>query len=768
MKQIAVIFLILSALCLAASGNPTKEDALLALREKMAAAPFRAHVRTSQEKLTFSAVERTLREDGRFSDLIAEENALANSPHAIAKLTTKAFHRIWTLSESFRTKNDFDQKLRKRLFRAILHYGKIEHDRDPGFTGRWTQSCFDIPTAAVNTFFAFYPLMRQYETAPAQSDKMTSQVHAMLSKLALQAWTIPSRGDATDRNYISVERFRNDTLWVGANAIGYRPALQAAILLNSVPMLDVMAQVAKKALSPTSFRNAAEAFWSEGFTSDGAGWGHGRQCYVWGYPVDGALAAGMNLALLRDTPWAATLEKQNKDAILNFIRRSAFYYYKGFEPPVSGRSNFDRKKLTPSPIKAALVAELFLKHWPDAFTPEEQKELREYLKESRHGDPLMMHRPAGEYHSSWYFFDNDDMIHKNADYYIHVNMASSRVDGVESAVGMDDAYNLFSADGATLFQRRGDEYRRSFGAIDLYAYPGVTTRRSPEVIRPVRNWRGYHSTFDFAGGATFGKDFAAGFLFRKADGARRMKAPAMKHEVNPFLYAVRACKSYFLFGDTFLALGAGIVNEKPEFPGTITTSVEQTLLAPDSRREGEWEINNRFAYRVLREHTTGTVSTLREKRRTRWHELNPRNGKEEESVEIFQLTIDHGKNPDGGRYAYVVDCSGSIPSKLPRILSNTPKLQAAENAEGTVLGAVFFDAAATLDAPSFGRIRVDAPCVLLGEKVNGQVRWKVFEATSSPRPANCTVTPLPGGIESAGQRSGLVQPRAATSVTVAK
>ena len=97
-----------------------------------------------------------------------------------------------------------------------------------------------------------------------------------------------------------------------------------------------MAEVAKGAISPVSQSACEEAFWTEGFTADGAGWGHGMQCLDWGYPIHGGKAALGILEVLRGTSWSQQLERRNVETLVNFVRGSSWYYHNGFIPPVWG------------------------------------------------------------------------------------------------------------------------------------------------------------------------------------------------------------------------------------------------------------------------------------------------------------------------------------------------------------------------------------------------------------------------------------------------
>ena len=68
-----------------------------------------------------------------------------------------------------------------------------------------------------------------------------------------------------------MERFRNHVWWVGGNALGYRDLLATAAVQHSVKMIEVLSEVCQKSFSAVSQPTINKAFWTEGFTADGAG-----------------------------------------------------------------------------------------------------------------------------------------------------------------------------------------------------------------------------------------------------------------------------------------------------------------------------------------------------------------------------------------------------------------------------------------------------------------------------------------------------------------
>ncbi len=724
-----------------------KQQALDKLREQYAKTSFRAYERKTIEP--FDDCRKLLLPDGRFSDFIEKEKEILDQkmPQSkysreqgqVAGVTVPAFRRIWQLAEPFR-QGLKDDVLKENIYKAIIHYGKLEDSR-VNVPSRFHGSCFAIPAAAINTYFCFFQDMEAVENGKEKSE-LIIETNRILRIIGYQAWTVPARGDATDRDVVSVERFRKHVWWVGGNGVTYRPALPAAIMMNSIPMVDVVAEVGKGAISNVSQSTFDDAFWTEGMTADGAGWGHGMQCIIWGYPAQGTVSALDILNQLRDTPWASELERSQVEALLNFFRGGAFYFYKGYTPlGLSRHMLFPLKEKGKIPT-LSLMSNV-VKNWSQSLTDAEHKELSELVKLIQENDDAFpADTPPGFYHGSRWFFNNDDMIHKNPDFMIFVNMSSFRVDGMESAWPVADGFNFFVTDGATMFMRDGTEYGRSIGAIDLTAWPGVTTRRTPVELKPIVNWRGYCSTFNFAAGATTGKDFAAGYIYRKMNASDKENGngQASAKDPNPTIFGVLAYKSYFLFGKTFMALGAGITNEKTEFDGTIQTTLDQSP-AIDCREENGWQLNNGFAFRVLPEFTTGKVLVQREKRRTDWKKLSARGNKnaEDYDIDIFQMAIDHGKDARNATYAYVVQCDGNTSAAMPQVLSNTSKLQAAQSADGSSIGAVFFDAEAELKAPQ-GIFKVSAPCTLLAEITKDRITLTISDAEMNTKLTQITVT----------------------------
>lgn len=673
--------------------------------------------------------------EGSFKDLKPQEDEIkkngyanqANKQPFISNVTKTALVRLQTIAESYRKKEQsISDPNMQLLFRAISHYGALEHDR-LNVPSRWHISCFAVPNATTNIYFSLFSLMNCIEHGEVK-DSLFIEGHKRLEEVSMQSWTVPARSDETDERVVSVDRFRKHVWWVGGNATGYRPLLQTAAQLSSCEMADVVAEVAVRSISSVAQTTIQDDFWQEGITADGAGWGHGMQCLVWGYPIHGTLGSLRILDIMQDYPLPVALEKEQMETLLNYVRGSSFYYYKGYIPPVVDRGNMNRLE-RPYPgrignketdyrylIPSVAIANKLLDRFSDKLTDEQREELalfREEASRFRIGMPGVW---QNHYRGSRYFFNNDDIIKKMDDYYLLVNMASNRVSGLESAKTLAAAFNIFTCDGSTLFFRKGDEYQRVLGAFNLRVWAGITSRLSPEPLVPIENWNGYNSLHRFAAGATSGgNSFAGGFIFEKNNREWQQNGNSYnpQSDPNPSAFGVKAYKGYFMFDDVFLAMGCGIENKMPELKGNIVTTLEQTELKPDFKK-GRSVRNNGFYYKVLDKYTTGKVVVKNEKKKTEWQRLCIENKLPETDENIFYMYIDHGHNVKDASYAYTVSCTDAAFRQIPTVLCNTKKVQAAESYDRNQIGAVFYATDMEVKC-SKGFLKVSAPCTLLFE-----------------------------------------------------
>lgn len=705
-------------------------------------------------KYSLSSLTALLQTNGKFSDLddsqIGPDNNgnQANSGGAI----TEAYYRIWYIGTAFKNKEltvEQDKNTWTGLQKAIIHYGNLEISRPNDWT-RFHASCFAIPRAAVGTYFCLLPQMDAVESGESK-DTLLTQTCNMLKTVALQTWTQPVRNDATDLNVVQVERFRNHVWWVGGNGLGtsgYRSVFPVAFMFRSIPMIDLLANVCQQSIATTSQQTHDSSFWNEGFTADGAGWGHGMQCLIWGYPIHGTSGALEMLGSLKDSPWKTKLSRKNIEALMNYFRGGNFYYYKGYTTPCLDRNSMAYTSSAHAIPYQGLLRQLLPK-WKESFTQAELQELEQLSKEVKKNDIQMNEYNA--YNGSRWFFNNDDLVKKNNDYYIMVNMSSNRCDGIESAHTFADAYNFYTTDGTTFFEKTGDEYRSVIGGFDVTAMPGITAREGMERLTPVTNWRGYCSKHNFAAASTAGEENAvAGYIFEKMNASEKKDVNDRGDNIgqNEVLYGVKAYKSYFMLGDYMIALGAGITNSQPEQPGRIRTTIEQTAHTDSvyvyHKKGISWIIQEgRFAYSVLPQYQD-KMHYICEQKETDWGKMNASNRSKKNlprTANIFRMWIDHGQSPVNDSYGYVVYAGKGKPeTKYPfKVVANDTLVQAIESTDNKVLEAVFYQPEKTLES-SRNTLSVSAPCTVLIEKLDKKTRITVADALMNKECKEITVT----------------------------
>lgn len=733
-----------------------KEKSIKTFRNQYATVPYRAYDLT-KIKTSIPEILAYLNEDGTFTDWASREKKVieGKDTQEMGLFITDAMNRLWKLSEEFRNDRmgvSLDKDVFRKLQKSVLYYGNLEVSRS-NKVNRFHASCFAIPTAAVNIYYCFLKQMDAVENGKTK-DQLLVDMCEMLKTLALQSWTQPLRNDETDKNVVQIERFRNHVWWVGGNALAYRPLLPVAMMYRSIPMVDLLVQVAQGGISYTSQNTYNTAFWTEGCTADGAGWGHGMQCLVWGYPIDGGINALTILGALKSSPWDKKLTDDNIETLLNFIRGSNWYYYKGNITPYVDRFT---SRYTPAKvdIRTLAIVDKLLKDWADSFTPAQKDELRSFQRDARKQLISMNGYSAGMYNGTRWFFNNDDLIKKNDRYHLIVNMASVRCDGLESAVAAADEYNFYPTDGMTLFQKNGNEYREVIGAWDITMTPGVTAREGAEKLTPVTNWRGYCSKHNYAAASTNGGENAvAGYIFEKMDANDKIESEKKKNTPlkNEVLYGVKAYKSYFMLGDYMVALGAGITNLTPQMEGAVRTTIDQpkkesevvvwsngkTLPVGNGVQDfpkddtSFWVVQKgKFAYSILPQYTQ-KASFVCETLKTDWVKRNSANKSIKDlpsQVDVLRLWIDHTQKPVNDTYGYVVYAGEGMPEmELPfEVLRNDTLVQAVKSKDSKVIEAVFYQSGVVLDKGGV-KLEVSAPCTVLIEDVNGKTTVSVTDA----------------------------------------
>ncbi len=249
--------------------------------------------------------------------------------------------------------------------------------------------------------------------------------------------------------------------------------------------------------------------------------------------------------------------------------------------------------------------------------------------------------------------------------------------------------NHHRGDGTNYISRTGDEYTNIAPVYDWQKIPGTTILQKPEL--PSENEIQKKGLTDFVGAVTDGKYGAVAFDF---------KSP---HD--PLV----AKKSWFFFNDEYVCLGTGI-NSRSKM--TVATTLNQCLLHGDvvlmkgnqksTIEKGErqldqvkWILHDGIGY-IFPE--VQKLSLSNQAQTGSWFKVNRQSDspKDEISLNVFKLWLDHGAQPANAGYQYIVVPSTTekeMESKSDRqikILSNTPEIQAVKHSGLNICQIVFY------------------------------------------------------------------------------
>lgn len=324
------------------------------------------------------------------------------------------------------------------------------------------------------------------------------------------------------------------------------------------------------------------------------------------------------------------------------------------------------------------------------------------------------------------FWMSDYVSHTRPGFLASARMSSRRVNSHESG-GKQNELGYHLGDGAMCLMQTSDEYRDIFPLWDWRRVPGVSCVYNPAVPFPLHTW---------GSGSSGGSDFAGGV----SDGT----AGAAAMELNRG--GLRGHKAWFFLDDVIVCLGVGLVADDPALPvvtsvnqcwgrGSVTTNQRPALPTGQTHPQiaPGWVHHDGVTYlfpqetdlRVRTEHKTASWATVN----TAPHRdvrKDPKALTPDVEGDVFSLWIEHGPTAQkAGSYSYLVAPGlkpadiGSFQQKAPKIVVNSPTLQAVATADA--VQCVFWQAG-KLDVQGYPKIEADQPCILQWRRgANG--RW---------------------------------------------
>lgn len=478
----------------------------------------------------------------------------------------------------------------------------------------------------------------------------------------------------------------------------------------------------------------------EGFYKDGSFKQHGNFAYNGAYGVEKLRAVTTLATVLNNTPWECTDADSNivYEWILNAYR--PLYADGGIFDMVQGRSisRYNRSDITTGRyamdaiVRLAANAPAQYKKALDTFVKTQAALGVAYDPTSYYGgmkslSSLVLVKnylnndsiPLDTENYTKIYGSMDKAVTHGDDFSLGFSMFSSRNGGVES-INNENLKGWYTSDGAlTLYNGDQGQFGEGFWAtIDHTRLAGITTNHETKSMSSNNNktndrdWVG-GSALNVENYASIGMDFKS------------------------TISDLEAKKSWFVFGDQIVALGAGIKTTAGDTTETVVENRKidnnNKLLVNGNEVVASDSADQQAAnWAWLSENTKGsaigyyfpeetTVSLKRETRTGKWSEVNTNTNAgdaDEVTKQYISIAMDHGTNPADASYGYVL-----LPGKTQEemtayakdngieILSNTDKLQAAADTATGVSGYNFFTAGESNVPENYGiqKLTSDAP-----------------------------------------------------------
>ncbi|WP_121613530.1 polysaccharide lyase family 8 super-sandwich domain-containing protein [Mesobacillus foraminis] len=464
----------------------------------------------------------------------------------------------------------------------------------------------------------------------------------------------------------------------------------------------------------------------DGVYKDGSLVQHFNIAYTGGYGATWLGRTADMLYLLKDSPWE--VKDPNVNNVFNWVTDTfePLIYKGAMMDMVSGRGISRQNSDDHAKGRGTILSMLRL---ADAAPPEKSTAINRMVKDWIQSDTTFTNyteglpiyqinlvkslmsdstiEPRGDLVKNQVFASMDRVVHLRPGFGFGISMFSDRISGFEYGNG-ENKKGWYTGAGATyLYNNDLTQFSDDFWpTVDSYRLPGTTTDQSKGTLK---DWASYYNPRTWVGGSNLNGIYGAvgmDFSLEKLTGS-----------------SLQGKKSWFLFDDEIVALGAGISSsDEPK----VETIIENRKLNDKGDNKlivnGEEKLNqldhsetfNNVKWAHLKGNIydsdigyyfpdTTNVYGLRESRTGSWSEIN--NGGSTESItrNYLSLAFDHGKQPKDASYSYVL-----LPNKDAtqtesysgdpniNVLANTSSVQAVRE-ETLKITAVNFYEADTVD-----------------------------------------------------------------------
>ncbi|WP_225874608.1 polysaccharide lyase family 8 super-sandwich domain-containing protein [Pedobacter hiemivivus] len=320
-----------------------------------------------------------------------------------------------------------------------------------------------------------------------------------------------------------------------------------------------------------------------------------------------------------------------------------------------------------------------------------------------------------------HYWNTDYTVHSRPSYFMSIHAVSNRKYSQEIG-NLENMKGFWGSEGTLNLQLKGNEYHNIFPLWNWAKLPGTTLPDTLPIIKDkapgVGDRRGTHP---FSGGVS--------------DGRYGVTAYIMNNDLQ-----TSAKKSWFMFDDEIVCLGAGITST---LPNRVSTTLNQAILSENGltlstgsrvvpyKKDLHLTFNDQVDW-VLHDHVgylfpqKGKVYLSVEKRVSDWSEISMGGEEANKKIEdksVFQLSLQHGIRPENGKYVYILLPGIESPTAMKQYLkkknviikSNTENLQAVYHHGLKLWQMVFYVDGAQFDDEQV-KISTDVPAVLMLRK----------------------------------------------------
>ena len=444
----------------------------------------------------------------------------------------------------------------------------------------------------------------------------------------------------------------------------------------------------------------------EGFQYDNSNFQHGPQLYIGGYGDE--ILKGVTQVAMYTIGTRFAMPQEKIDLISKFMRETYYPSIRGqyMLYDVMGRS-VSRPNMTKK-TSTALYAQRMVE-----LDPAHADEFKAIIKRLKGEQPANYAIKPAHTH----YYRADYTLHVRPNYTFDVRLVSNRTSRCEYG-NKENLKTYFMSDGCNNIVQSGKEYTNIFPVWNWARIPGVTAPQLEEIPLAKKAWQTLGSS-TFAGGVS--------------DSLYGMTAYAYmdKHAgIN-----TSAHKAWFFFDDEIVCLGADIQSTSPaeicttinqclsqNQPVTICQDGQTTEMKENCQKlsSPKWILHNQVGYIFP---AGGEIFASNQRQKGAWYDINRSGSKNIQSQKVFTLGFEHGTNPTGATYAYIIvpgqenaeALNNYIKQGNISILSNDKNIQAVNHKRLGIWQMVFYQAGEFKDKDI--RVQTDTPCALMVKQI---------------------------------------------------